>query len=306
MNRFLPFGKTQRHDLRKVVKIEFDNGYSLNVLQNQLPFTIGRAADCNLVISSSFVSRAHCTIEAANDGVHMVDQSANGTFIDDHMLKNKSASIDHLMHLLFGGEFMLTISPYDKDGALIGTAANVDTTTDSITHGICLVDVCDSTEKTPEQVANITQALRIDMLRKNRGSLLLIKNTGDGFLLIYEDPVCALETALHVLNYQNLHGKEDDFDIRVTLDAGITTQTADKDRLGIAINRAARIEKVQAGNIEERGPCWDRLKVRNRCILTVEMERVMVDEDRVKCEHIGACRLKGFGEKLHEIFQYVT
>ena len=234
----------------RIARVEFDNGYALNIMSDQLPFTIGRSKDRHLVVSSTFVSRRHCTIDEVDGVLAIIDESQNGTFIDDHRLKHESAPIEHRIHLLFGGEFMLAISPYDKNGQVVAAPSPDETASTSRenTHGVLLVDLCDSTEKTPEQVGNITQYLRIEMLRKHRDKLLMIKNTGDGFLLVYEDPGAAFETAERILEYQNNRGAQFDFDLRVTLDAGHTTETADRDRLGIAINRAARIEKVQAGH----------------------------------------------------------
>ena len=299
----LPFQRTVEAP-RKVLRLEFDNGYTLNVMSNQLPFTIGRSADCNLVVASHHVSRSHCTIEMVDDEVHIVDQSTNGTFIDDFLLKNESSPIKSQIHVLFGGEFMLALSPYDAEGNLVKHTREADDHTESIVHGICLVDICDSTEKTPDQVGNITQFLRIEILKRNRDKLLLIKNTGDGFLLIYEDTACALDTAARVLQFQNDRGREYGCDLRVTLDAGMTSLTADQDRLGLAINRAARIEKTQAGNIEERGPDFEALKARNRCILTNDMRHSLLEDDQETCDFIGSCKLKGFGETMHAIYQY--
>lgn len=306
MVKLFGFGKDAEEEKQKVVRLEFDNGYSLNVNLDQLPFTIGRAADCDLVVSSEHVSRTHCTIESVDDEIHIVDQSTNGTFVDDLQLKHSSAPISTQMHLLFGGEFMLTLTPYDEDGAPIvhKKAAASGDETQQLLHGVCLVDICDSTEKTPEEVGNITKYLRIKMLKKNSNKLLLIKNTGDGFLLVYEDAASALETAVAVLDYQQEHGPEFGFDLRATIDAGMTSLTADKDRLGVAINRAARLEKTQAVNIEERGADFEALKARNRLILTEDMRNTMHPEDSEACEHIGSCKLKGFGDQMHDIYQY--
>lgn len=291
---------------RKVVRVEFDDGYSLNILDNQLPFTIGRSQDRHLVVASSFVSRKHCTIDEVDGEICIVDESQNGTFIDDSRLLHESAQIRHRIHLLFGGEFMVSITPYDANGELVAVKAHDDASSraPAAAHGVCLVDLCDSTEKTPAQVGNITQSLRIEMLRKNRDKLLLIKNTGDGFLLVYETPLAAFETAERALRFQKQRGAQFDFDLRVTLDAGLTTETADRDRLGLAINRAARIEKVQAGNIEVKGEQFQQLSARNRCLLTTDMKRSLSLTNRARCEHIGACKLKGFGDEIHDLYQY--
>lgn len=294
-NGWFSFGKDS--PAVKLARIEFDNGYALNIMSDQLPFTIGRAKDRNLVVTSAFVSRRHCTIDAVDGELHI---------IDDHLLKHESAAIAHRIHLLFGGEFMLAISPHDANGQLIDAPEPDDTAsaTRANTHGVLLVDLCDSTEKTPEQVGTITQHLRIELLRKHRDKLLMIKNTWDGFLLVYENPGSAFESAERVLRFQNAKGAQFDFDLRVTLDAGATTETADRDRLGIAINRAARIEKVQAGNIEERGEQFESLRARNRCILSEDMKRTLTLTNRATCQHIGACQLKGFGDVAHQVFQY--
>jgi pSer/pThr/pTyr-binding forkhead associated (FHA) protein len=219
---------------RPVVKINFDNGYSHNVLENQLSFTIGRSQGCNLVVSSNFVSRTHCAIDVVDDEIHIVDHSSNGTFIDDYFLKNESAALEHRIHLLFGDEFILTITPYGATGDLLEGATGDDdgqSKTKTISHGVSIVD------------------------------------------------------------------------IRATLDAGVTTQTVDSDRLGLAINGAARIERVQAGNIEERGEDWASLRTRNRCILTADMKAAMRLTERAMCQHIGTGKLKGFSDTLHDIYQ---
>jgi|TARA_B110000008_G_scaffold37276_1_gene33931 pSer/pThr/pTyr-binding forkhead associated (FHA) protein len=296
----------QNKSQQKVARLEFDNGYSLNITHSDLPFTIGRSSGCDLVVSSEHVSRTHCRLEMAGGELQIVDQSTNGTFIDDYLLKHDNTAIEHRIHVLFGGEFMLVINPYDEAGEELRQSRRGDTlvSTESNLHGICLVDICDSTEKTPDEVGVITQFLRIGMLKKNRDKLLMIKNTGDGFLLVYEDARCVVETARAVLHYQGERGVEQGFDLRVTLDAGMTSMTADKDRLGLAINRASRIEKVQAGNIEVRGQEFEQLRARNRCIVTEEMRKTMITEQQGRCQHVGACKLKGFGDDMHQIFQY--
>ena len=95
-NGWFSFGKDS--PAVKLARIEFDNGYALNIMSDQLPFTIGRAKDRNLVVTSAFVSRRHCTIDAVDGELHI---------IDDHLLKHESAAIAHRIHLLFGGKFIV-------------------------------------------------------------------------------------------------------------------------------------------------------------------------------------------------------
>lgn len=48
-----------------------------------LPCTIGRGADCDLVVDLDRISRRHARLEASNDGLLVIDlESTNGTFIN--------------------------------------------------------------------------------------------------------------------------------------------------------------------------------------------------------------------------------
>lgn len=44
-------------------------------------FTIGRSEDCDLVADGPFVSRSHATIKVQRGSFHLVDHSANGTYV---------------------------------------------------------------------------------------------------------------------------------------------------------------------------------------------------------------------------------
>jgi adenylate cyclase len=43
--------------------------------------TIGRAADCSLVIANNRASRMHCIIERRQDAFVLADKSTNGTYV---------------------------------------------------------------------------------------------------------------------------------------------------------------------------------------------------------------------------------
>ena len=100
--------------------------------------------------------------------------------------------------------------PTTRVGQLIEASAPDETASTSRenTHGVLFVEVCDSTEKTPEQVGDITHYLRIEMLCKHRDKLLMIKNTRDGFLLVYEDRAASFETAERILEFQSGRGEQ--------------------------------------------------------------------------------------------------
>ena len=93
-------------------------------------------------------------------------------------------------------------------------------------------------------------------------------------------------------------------DIRVALDAGITHRSHGHDRTGIPICRAARIEKTQIRDIEVPSSNVQRLKNRNRCLLTKEMSRILDTTASESYTYIGERKLKGFADELHSIYQY--
>jgi pSer/pThr/pTyr-binding forkhead associated (FHA) protein len=45
--------------------------------------TVGRATGADFVVEASLVSRLHCRLEAADDGIEVIDlSSTNGTFVN--------------------------------------------------------------------------------------------------------------------------------------------------------------------------------------------------------------------------------
>jgi pSer/pThr/pTyr-binding forkhead associated (FHA) protein len=50
--------------------------------------TIGRAPRADFILDAALVSRLHCRLEAADDGVEVVDlSSTNGTYVNDERVK---------------------------------------------------------------------------------------------------------------------------------------------------------------------------------------------------------------------------
>lgn len=81
-------------------------------------FSIGRDAQCDLVIEGPQISRLHATIEPKQEGYYLVDQSTNGTFVvlasnDRVYLKRES------LQLVGKGAVSLGQPPEDDAGDLI-------------------------------------------------------------------------------------------------------------------------------------------------------------------------------------------
>ena len=167
------------------------------------------------------------------------------------------------------------------------------------------MDICDSTEKTTRRVNHICAGLRRAIHGDNSNELLLVKHTGDGHLVVYDSVAPLAGVAQRLLAYQTEEGESLDFDIRVTLDAGPTEPTLElKDRIGLAINRASRIEKVQIGDLVEKGKKADQLKARNRCIVSHELKSQLSRRIQRRCIYLGQFHIKGFGDQTHSVYQY--
>lgn len=74
--------------------ILLEGGSALQVNLPKLPFVIGRAPGCDMVLDQQQVSRSHAVIEAAAGGVQLRDLGSNngslvnGQRVDTHLLRN--------------------------------------------------------------------------------------------------------------------------------------------------------------------------------------------------------------------------
>lgn len=94
-----------------IARIELDNGIKFVIQKSNLPLTIGRAADCDISIPSSLVSRHHCDLYLANGVLCLKDTSFNGTCIDMRTVKRESVSIEHEALIKFPGDISIRILP---------------------------------------------------------------------------------------------------------------------------------------------------------------------------------------------------
>lgn len=53
----------------------------VTVQSTDIPFTIGRDAECNFVVGVEFASRVHCKVLYHNKNFFLKDDSTNGTFV---------------------------------------------------------------------------------------------------------------------------------------------------------------------------------------------------------------------------------
>ncbi len=294
--------KNKQAKKRRVALLETETGWSFLVYANNLPYSIGRSPDNDLIFNSRDVSRAHCTLEFAHNRIQIRDTgSTNGTIIDNGIIQKESVPIDSRTCVLFATT-LIWITPCDENGELITSAAAKPEPDHA--HGICFADICKSTERPIQEVEKVLYSIRVQLLLKDAKDVLLLKPLGDGYLAVFNSPEAAVAAADRLLEWQRSEDNFNSADIRVTLDAGPTFVSLGQDRLGLAISRASRIEKTQLSDIESPGARIDKLRAKNRCLTTSYLRSYLNPAQRRRCLYIGRRRLQGFGETLFAIYQY--
>ena len=93
--------------LRARLKLKY-HGKKLILRDGGDGFTIGRGADCALVVVDDEVSRHHCTIQRRSDHFVLADQSTNGTYVtvegeDEVLLKREELTLRKRGWISLGG-----------------------------------------------------------------------------------------------------------------------------------------------------------------------------------------------------------
>ncbi|MCY3020160.1 MAG: FHA domain-containing protein [Planctomycetota bacterium] len=288
-----------------VAILDSGQDWSIAIHAAQLPLAMGRHPDCAIVVSDPMASRRHCVLELHEGTLCLRDtDSANGTALGDRGLKRGERIAITRRTCIVMGELMLWVAPVDAEGKWDRGEGHTGETQIRESHGICIVDLCDSTEQDLRHVAEAMGKMKTAMRSGAHESLLLLKNTGDGYLAVYRSPMLALRAAEQLLEWQSGKDNPHRLDIRIALDAGPTFPIRDRDRLGLAINRAARLEKIQRGQFDSPGKRLGLMKARNRCLLSASLRQAIRAPERRRCLFLGRLKLKGFGGQLHPVYQY--
>src|SRR5436305_7137392 len=77
--------------------------------------TVGRAPRADFIVDAALVSRLHCRLEAADDGVEVVDlSSTNGTYVNDKRVKRGRLTEGDRLRI---GRVELTVSRKNSDAS---------------------------------------------------------------------------------------------------------------------------------------------------------------------------------------------
>lgn len=97
--------------MKRLAKIELDNGISFSINEGNLPLLIGRDLSCDLRVPRNDVSRQHCELYLENDVLLLKDTSTYGTIVGNKRLRGESVSIDAPTTVSFAGDATITITP---------------------------------------------------------------------------------------------------------------------------------------------------------------------------------------------------
>ena len=287
----------------KRIALLSESDWAISLYQENLPLSIGRR-DGNSIISLNdvSVSRDHCMLKLRNGQLYLRDtNSKNGTLVGNTLIRNEEIPINRATCLVFGIT-MLHIVPCNKQGEPIWQDNEAPPSSEA--NGICIVDICNSTQIDLKNVDDAVLRMRKILIGNDANEIKMLKQTGDGYLAVYYKPFSAFNAAKRLLEWQKDIENTNKINIRVTLDAGPTFPTLDNDLMGMAINRCTRIEKTEIDDFEYPGKRINLLKTRNRCLLSSYIRRELKHREYKKCKFVGRRMLKGFGGKLFSIYQY--
>jgi len=285
---------------------------------NRFPITIGREKLNDLVLDNdSSISRQHAQIDSNGTKVWIKDLgSTNGCFVNNIRITRRTELNDGTTFVVGNSWIKLIFSKpnkkeIDEDETIDGTTylSNMKSK-----EAIFVVDLENSS--TIADLYGDDVALKISkVLSKNtapyanKNKAKFIKSTGDGFLITFETPRQALNTATSVLEQIRKHNKKNkeqkQVNIRIALNFGECNIEPNGDRLGHAVNVTFRVEGLKYIDAKK-----DKLLINkkdfittNRIFITESFYKELEDNDKLKYDFnlLGNFILKGI-KKPHKIY----
>ena len=185
-----------------------------------------------------------------------------------------------------------------------------------LTEAVAVVDFCDSTSVSSRYGDNFAMNMMetltetiMPIAKSERYQFM--KNTGDGFLITFsevENSVrFAFDTLQEVSRYNATVGDAKKIHIRFGINFGETRVKEDKDRIGVAVNMAFRVEGLKPDGLipVENGMTKEEMPIRNRILITENCEKEIKNLNGIKTKLIGLFELKGI-TGLHKIYELTS
>ncbi len=282
---------------------------------------VGRDPRLEIYLDNAELSRLHFTLKRLGDVLQINDSSRNGTFIqlDGRWTRVRGTAEIPLPAQLRAAAWTFGVAEVqagvEQPGPTVGLETRAEATWEqsvmlpagylkTVQEAILVFDLCESSllASHDDHMAyhlkcRLTQMAEPVLEQHGRR---FFKNTGDGFLATFSDPVAALAAALDLeqrVQSRNQRTRNTPIHYRIALHYGeVWTIDAgdDEDIHGNDVNITFRIEGVQGDSFERLLPA---LPVRDRILCSRDFTNVVPEQqlasvvtDVVAC---GAAELKG-------------
>jgi len=269
-------------------------------------YTVGRANSCDIVLPEDlYVSGSHADLKYyANGRLTITDKnSSNGT----HLLGEpvKTTAVVNPGDIIRIGRTFLKVSRRSQERLYS------DEDTSGTPEAIVVVDLVGSSKIAQAMGDGVASKVKNFLLKKLNTNLSghpteFMKNTGDGFMLIFRNVIDAIAFSRDFMRditssegggYRGIH-------IRVGINYGETFTTPDGDRRGLAVDMAFRIESVKLDNMHQTvvGIKKDELPRADRIFVSEVVYQLLANNQSFKTRCIGYFDLKHFTGR-HKIYE---
>ncbi len=270
-------------------------------------YIFGRSTKANVVLDNDkFVSSKHAELIYNDNETMTINDlgSRNGTYLlGEPVEKTTEVNPGDIIRI---GRTFIKISRRTQERYFSADDENT-----SSTDTIVVVDIVGSSriaQAMGDRVASKVKNLLFHKLNINLAMYPaeFFKNTGDGFMLIFNKPLDAVIFSTNLLRDLKKDKLAKSFHIRIGIHYGETFKLPDGDRRGLAVDTAFRVESVKIGDMHQTlmGIRKEMLPRIDRIFISEIVNRMIASNSKINTRCIGFFDLKGFTGR-HKIFEVI-
>lgn len=267
--------------------------------------TIGRSPDCDIAIQNDkYISGKHAELKLMeSNSIYLTDlDSRNGTFLLGEMVKStietSSGEIFRCGHTFF------KISEHSREKS-VENSDSVATRPEAIT----VIDMVGSSSLAQALGDNLASKVKTALQMHLRQALKqhmpeYTKSTGDGFMIIHRKIKPAVQMAMEFMKSLKSDKALKGIRVRIGIHYGETAILPDKDRRGMAVDMAFRVESVKIDDMHQTvmGVKKDVMPRVDRIFITEVVQQMIGVDPEITTRCIGFFDLKGFTGR-HKIYE---
>ena len=268
---------------------------------------IGRSSDAAISIPDDrFLSGNHAEFRMEDNGkLTLADcGSKNGTFLSGELISETMEVKPG--DIIQAGRTFFKCSRRASERCFVQEPVM-----ESNTEAILVIDMVGSSQiaqamgdRMAGKIKNILLEKLNDNLKKYPAEFL--KNTGDGFMVIFSGVRNAIKLAMDLLSDLRADDSNRGIHVRMGMHYGETSILSDGDRRGLAVDMAFRVESVKVDTMHQTvvGIKKNMLPRVDRIFITEVVHRMIASDSTIKTRCIGYFDLKGFTGR-HKIFEII-